>query len=211
MSARIVARSRPPIEEEVAAPRVQPSAAFPRYRGPGLAEIKPHTVAGIRGGLRQLARAPRAGRDAFLITYRYTVQPAPQGPVLFTTYVLRPHAHVLTASVSSPQSGPVAEQLWLDGLGSWHVLGTNIPGPNHSLARWRTLVGPTVFGSLAEPFLRDMFIARFGPPRQHLTATKLPHAAGSDVAWREVAAYLYELADEIAQETDVTGTHGRSA
>ncbi|WP_127127383.1 hypothetical protein [Georgenia sp. SYP-B2076] len=183
------------LQEEVAPTpsRLQPPL---RYRGtPGFGEIKAHTYAGIREGIRDLRRhaaAAAAGDEPVLLTYVYR----PRSSTL-TVYALRPRASILQPGSRSPSKLPRGGRAWVDGLGTWHEV-TSIAVPAHpEMKSWLQVVGPTVRGSAFEPLVRRAFIEGLRPKR-HLTARKDPVATGADVRWQELAEYLYELAGELS-------------
>jgi hypothetical protein len=188
------------VDKPAPEPTLQSATSFPTYGGPGWAEIKPHNVEGIRAGLRQLssrrsARGPGHGRP-YIITYNYAMPRSTSGRVLITAYLLRPHGAAISADPAKPVGGQLRP--WLDGLGMWWSLGPPVAGPEQSLAEWRRSVGPTVFGHMLDPFLRQAFVVKFGVPEaKHLSKLKLPSVEGADVDWLEVAEFLYELAAEL--------------
>lgn len=199
----IAARSRVadrPEEEYAGPPPVRPG--FPSRTGPGRAEIKPHTVAGIRNGLTQLAHHPAGER--VLITYIYV------SPATLRVFVLVPHARILrwrrppvsvggrlTNGIPDVPARTGNDLAWLGSLGDWYRLPAEVPTPVWTMRQWLDRVGPTVFGSMVEPVVRSEFLRAY---RGTMPAgwSKFPHAAGADVAWQELAEYLHELAGELA-------------
>jgi hypothetical protein len=193
-------------------PTLQDPKTFPAYRGktdprgysgPGYAEIKPHSVTEIRKGLGQLyrekqarSRRPKPGTP-FLVTYSYLRPRTVAGRVKFTIYVLEPNAAALVADPPGPGRGGNTAT-WLNGLGQWWLVHRDIEGTEHTLADWRTRVHGTVFGSMAEAFVRDAFLARFGKPERHMSKFKGPTTAGPDIDWYEMSGFLYELASELS-------------
>jgi len=181
------------------APTLASNSTFPKYAGPGYAEVKPHNVPNIKAGLVQLydeqQRRRLQGRTGqpYLLTYDHHLSRTPGGSTV-VVYLLAPNpANLVRAQPEVPRG---ASQSWLNGLGSWWSLG-NLPGPEHSLGQWQDLVGPTAFGSMIEPFVRREFFKKFGPPKEHRSKRKLPNVQGPDVDWLEVADFLYELAAEL--------------
>jgi hypothetical protein len=200
-----------------APPPTLQSSKLPTYAGRGYAEIKPHNVPNIRAGLKRLRqeyaeragqpKAPRPGRpkrvppapavdkQVYLLTYDHHLTRTPGGSTI-VIYLLRPHQTVLTGP--EPNVTGLGRQSWLDGLGEWWSLG-NLPGPEYALGQWQDLVGPTVFGSMIEPFVRREFFKQFGQPKEHTSKVHRPHMEGVDVHWQEVAEFLYELAAELGE------------
>lgn len=192
------------LEEEFAAAPAR-SAILRGKKGPGRAEIKPHSISEIRAGLTQLAYHP-SSQERLLITYIFLA------PDKFTVFVLDPHTAVLqwrrppmmlrgrlAKGVAAIPGRSRDDQAWLHSLGTWYRLPANVTTQKWSLEEWRGKVGSTVFGSMAEPIVRDAFLAAFKvtpPPRWR----KFPNVTGADVQWQELAAYLHELAGELAAE-----------
>ena len=175
------------------------SGPKPRYGGGvrGFAEVKPHNVRGILAGLKSIrehqARTPYP--QAFLLTYRH--DPADRAPRAVTPYLLVPHAGTRATPLAAPKGQPPAA--WLGSLGTWFALSpAPLVLPAHAEPAWGTDVGPVVRGSMVEPLVRYAFF-RFSDYRRatDLTRGKQPHQAGADVAWKELAEYLYELVSEL--------------
>jgi hypothetical protein len=190
-------------ELEVNPPR-RATRGTPQYRGPGIGEIKPHTVGGIRDGLTQLAHHAGAA-TRLLVTYRFVP------PNSFRVFVLEPRPDILTwreaprrvgrktygGIANIPNRMPGRDDDWADGLGTWWELPDPVPAPGYSMAEWLARVGTTVFGSMAEPIVRSEFFRVF-KPKKPLNERKLPHVAGADLSWQELSEYYRELASELA-------------
>ncbi|MBD7917543.1 hypothetical protein H9657_04520 [Cellulomonas sp. Sa3CUA2] len=170
----------------------------PRYAGLGFAEVKPHNVRGILAGLASIQKhrlaAAQPYTQAFLLTYRH--QPGDPAPRAVVPYLLVPGAR--TTAPARPKDKNVVG--WLGTLGDWYALSpAPLPLPAHPEPRWGTDVGPVVRGSMVEPLVRYAFF-RFSDYRrakEDITLRKQPHQPGADVAWKEMAEYLYELASEL--------------
>jgi hypothetical protein len=190
-------------ELEVNPPR-RATRGTPRYRGPGVGEIKPHTVGGIRDGLTQLMFHTGAA-TRLLVTYRFVP------PHSFRVFVLEPRPEILTwreaprlvggrrfgGIANIPNRLPGRDDDWADSLGTWWELPVPAFAPTLSMADWLARVGPTVFGSMAEPVVRSAFFQEF-KPKKRLNESKLPNVAGADLSWQELAEYFQELASELA-------------
>lgn len=166
--------------------------------------MKPHTVQGIRAGLRELHRKrPKRGAEQrrYLITYHYPRRATRTRPFALTALVLEPERAVVSATPSGPRSrGAEPELAWLASLGRWYLLAEALDPPPRPLGEWARTVGSTVFGSMVEPYLRDAFVREFersGRVRRHVTRRKSPSAAGPDVRWYELADFLQELSSEL--------------
>ncbi|MBO3095183.1 hypothetical protein [Cellulomonas dongxiuzhuiae] len=172
--------------------------AAPRYVGLGFAEVKPHNVRGILAGLQSIQKHKlKTGlpyKQAFLLTYRH--QPGDPAPRAVTPYLLVPSTARTTAPARPPDKNFGA---WLGSLGEWYALSpAPLALPAHPEPWWGTDVGPVVRGSMVEPLVRYAFF-RFSNYRDAhaLSPRKQPQQQGADVAWKEVAEYLYELASEL--------------
>jgi hypothetical protein len=159
-------------------------------------EIKPHNVAQIQAGLRKLwtvreqyRRRHKQIPPAYLLTYRYTAG----GPV--SAYLLRPTPQALDRAVETLRPGERPED-WLRRLGTWWTVLQAGKGPTYTLEQWRDLLGPAVFGSFIEPYLRRTFF-RWSKTTPRNPA-HVPITAGVDLWWDEVAEFLHELSDELA-------------
>ncbi|UZN03468.1 hypothetical protein [Cellulomonas sp. S1-8] len=175
------------------------TANKPRYGGGvrGFAEVKPHNVREIIEGLKYIrerqARTPYP--QAFLITYRH--DPQDLAPRTVTPYLLVPHTGALAPAITGP--GRTSVVTWLGSLGNWFALSpVPLVLPAHPEPRWGRDVGPAGRGSMVEPLIRYAFF-RFSDYKRarDLTAGKQPEQPGADVAWKEIAEYLYELASEL--------------
>ncbi|MBO0919385.1 hypothetical protein J1G42_00905 [Cellulomonas sp. zg-ZUI222] len=164
----------------------------------GFAEVKPHNVRGVLAGLKSIqkhkAEAKQPYQQAFLLTYRH--QPGDLAPRAVMPYLLVP-----TTTSTTPPARPADKDLvaWLGRLGDWYALSpAPLALPAHTEPRWGRDVGPVVRGSMVEPLVRYAFY-RFSNYRDayDLTPKKQPQQKGADVAWKEIAEYLYELASEL--------------
>jgi hypothetical protein len=171
------------------------------FSGPGYGEIKAHNVAGVQRGLAQLRTeyatrakdADKTKRDpfnGFLLTYDYRLSKK-SGESVADVYLLKPKKDYFTEK--PPRLDREGDVAWLTKLGTWWSFENPIRITEHSIGEWEKRVGPTVFGSMIEPFLREEFFRKFGKVTRNLTATKPPQQGGSDVKWLEVAEFLYEL------------------
>jgi hypothetical protein len=162
----------------------------PRLRGtPAFGEIKKHNVNGIRAGLRDLHQAAdrHPGEPAYLVTYRYT------GRGSVSAYLLRPNSRALSGPV--PTLTPGRERNWLADLGDWWEVLASGRGPRYTLPQWWRLAGPTVFGSLLEPYIRQAFLDWSNTVTRN--RSHVPTTPGIDLLWTEVAEFLQELSNEL--------------
>ncbi|SDS94476.1 hypothetical protein SAMN04488543_2693 [Friedmanniella luteola] len=158
--------------------------APPRVPSTGVAaEIKPHNTVGIRNGLNQLrsSRAP----VRLLITYR-TVSPAT--PDRFEVLLADPD-QVRTAL--NPRSRQMPPTTWYR-IGSFREpkVQTQIP-----LSSCAPRLGVTVEPGVRATYQR--FMRRGSAPGLTL-GWKDPNAPGHDIQHEELAAFLQELAGELA-------------
>lgn len=204
---------------------------FPEYYGrdngqankPGIVEIKPHNVAGIRSGLEQLVDRLRTKNEAdpnkrwpgraYLLTYHYDAAPTFSGSTV-TGFLLRPHVDALK------EAGNLAEKKrqdkkfrmprvtdqksWLTKQGTWWKLDrqtvTELP-----FGDWLRIAGPPTIGSMLEGQLRTAFVKAYKvpPPTKpddpmkstlgHLTYGKKGSGGGADIEFKELTEFLYEL------------------
>lgn len=169
----------------------------------------------------------------FLITYRYNLSVPNSGPLMLHALVLKPKPGVLE-TISEikkvkgmpPRVTPATKPddpredssvtRWLDGLGTWYSMGSE-EMTTFSSRQWltgeRARGGPYLhplplqpFGHMAEVVMRNRFLKMFGKSGGITDITQNPLGSGAaDVSWKEIAEYLYELANEIA-----VGSHYRS-
>jgi hypothetical protein len=186
---------------------------FPKYGDldghPGIVEIKPHSISGIKEGLEQLAKYQAnkkkwwpAGanelKKTYLLTYTFTANPE-RGKSTFTGYLLEPGPGILTLAQNiaiarkkpkkktgdteiSDQSKEAPPGKWpttLDGYGTWWRLGDH-QAPEHTFGEWRKFAGPSATGSMLEYPLKNEFVKAYGvPDDKHLTGPESKDASMS--------------------------------
>lgn len=165
---------------------------MPAVGADGHAEIKPHNLAGVAGGLKQLDKHPASG-PRILITYRPLNSaggPATKGPPATV--------QVLATNFVPPTTRPLGPRQWrnearaLEGR-TWWNLGSFIPPKQIPLI----IDNRGLFGSAIEPCVRDLFRVKvLKPPRKMLPGTG-GQRRGADVAWNELADLYAELGREL--------------
>ena len=184
---------------------------FPKYNDldghPGIVEIKPHSIAGIREGLEQLARY-RADKDnwpdgknppkkIYLLTYTYRAALTRDNSDV-TGFLLEPEKSVLdtalkfvvarknrsdTNTAEKGRKPPLSKVLGVD----WPALNKMAIGgrSGHSHTRYGSsrsgagrVAGPSAIGSMLEYQLRTKFVEAYGVPKpKHLTGLDLKDAS----------------------------------
>jgi hypothetical protein len=191
------------------APTISP-LAFPKHKGPGYVEIKPHDVDGIRDGLEQLYKNKKGFTQTwrkkktrhpavtvYLLTYTYEPSSAPRMSKL-TAHLLAPTDKALDDNipVAGQRRAPIpvgGRQKWLDDLGTWWLLAHRQPIEEQSFGQWVGHAGPSAAGLMLEDQLRREFLKKHQVPHDPLARKKTASGRGADIDFNELAEFFYEL------------------
>lgn len=148
----------------------------------GAAEIKPHSTAGISGGIEQLDKSTVTG-PRLLITYRPLNSRggiATKGsPACVEVFMTR---HVKGAKPAAVLRG------------KWWKVGDFVPPKTVPL----TMDNPGLFGAGVEEYVRRLFFAQVLSPRgKKMHPDTGGHGHGHDVLWDELAGMYGELGRQL--------------
>jgi hypothetical protein len=190
-------------------PTISP-LAFPKHKGPGYVEIKPHDVNGIRDGLEQLYKNKKGFTQTwrkkktrhpavtvYLLTYTYEPSSAP-GTSRLTAHLLEPTDKALDDNIPAPgqRRGPIpvgGRRKWLDDLGTWWLLAHRQPIEEQSFGQWVSHAGPSAAGLMLEDQLRREFVKKYQVPAGRQGKVKTASERGADIDFNELAEFFYEL------------------